>query len=283
MAEAEKYPMIYRSIAGVIADVDAVGKDKENKQQGFKFRSIDDVYNALHPALAKNKVVIVPNILSREVNELQTARGTVMHHVICTIKFTFFAEDGSSIESTLVGEALDTGDKATNKAMAIAYKYACFQVFCIPTSDMADPDAESVSGMQPAGNPPQSQQTGTPPAADMRTSKINGEMIRRLQGELVYKGQKWDNMSGSERLMVSTAIVRKLNPECGFVLLDKLEQMDLQTLQEFGSWLEHEGLQAIATRVSTGDECSIIIEDGYVVGQAQAEQPQQKSWKAGVF
>ena len=102
-------------------------------------------------------------------------------------------------------------------------------------------------------------------------------------GELVYKGQKWDNMSGSERLMVSTAIVRKLNPECGFVLLDKLEQMDLQTLQEFGSWLEHEGLQAIATRVSTGDECSIIIEDGYVVGQAQAEQPQQKSWKAGVF
>ena len=116
MAEAEKYPMIYRSIAGVIADVGAVGKDKENKQQGFKFRSID----ALHPALAKNKVVIVPNILSREVNELQTARGTVMHHVICTIKFTFFAEDGSSIESTLVGEALDTGDKATNKAMAIA-------------------------------------------------------------------------------------------------------------------------------------------------------------------
>lgn len=103
------------------------------------------------------------------------------------------------------------------------------------------------------------------------------------EDELVYKGQKWDNMSGSERLMVSTAIVRKLNPECGFVLLDKLEQMDLQTLQEFGSWLEGEGLQAIATRVSTGDECSIIIEDGYVVGQAQAEQPQQKSWKAGVF
>lgn len=68
------------------------------------------------------------------------------------------------------------------------------------------------------------------------------------EGELVYKGQKWDNMSGSERLMVSTAIVRKLNPECGFVLLDKLEQMDLQTLQEFGSWLEGEGLQAIATR-----------------------------------
>lgn len=102
------------------------------------------------------------------------------------------------------------------------------------------------------------------------------------EGELVYKGQKWDNMSGSERLMVSTAIVRKLNPRCGFVLLDKLEQMDLNTLQEFGRWLEGAGLQAIATRVSTGDECSIVIEDGYVAGQEQPAQP-KKTWKAGAF
>ncbi|HIS57172.1 MAG TPA: AAA family ATPase [Candidatus Fimimorpha excrementavium] len=102
-------------------------------------------------------------------------------------------------------------------------------------------------------------------------------------GELIYKGQKWDNMSGSDRLKVSTAIVRKLNPKCGFVLLDKLEQMDLKTLQEFGTWLEQEGLQAIATRVSTGDECSIIIEDGYVVGQKHPAMPEQKEWKAGTF
>lgn len=105
------------------------------------------------------------------------------------------------------------------------------------------------------------------------------------EGELVYKGQQWDNMSGSDRLKVSTAIVRKLNPKCGFVLLDKLEQMDLQTLNEFGQWLEQEGLQAIATRVSTGDECSIIIEDGYVkTGQEIPVQPPvTPSWKAGEF
>lgn len=84
-------------------------------------------------------------------------------------------------------------------------------------------------------------------------------------GELVFEGQKWDNMSGSQQLRVSTAIVRKLKPECGFVLLDKLEQMDIPTLTEFGKWLESEGLQAIATRVSSGEECQIIIEDGYVV------------------
>ena len=99
-------------------------------------------------------------------------------------------------------------------------------------------------------------------------------------GELIYKGQQWDNMSGSDRLKVSPAIVRKLNPKCGFVLLDKLEQMDLDTLNEFGEWLEEEGLQAIATRVSTGGECSIIIEDGYVKG---GEPEPQKIWKEGTF
>ena len=103
------------------------------------------------------------------------------------------------------------------------------------------------------------------------------------EGELIYKGQKWDNMSGSDRLKVSTAIVRKLNPNCGFVLLNKLEQMDMKSLQEFGEWLEVEGLQAIATRVSTGDECSIIIEDGYVVGQQAPEESEKKEWKAGTF
>lgn len=109
-------------------------------------------------------------------------------------------------------------------------------------------------------------------------------------GELIYKGQKWDNMSGSDRLKVSTAIVRKLNPKCGFVLLDKLEQMDMQTLNEFGKWLEQEGLQVIATRVSTGNECSIIIEDGCMRKQQEQKketedisQQEKPLWKAGEF
>ena len=94
------------------------------------------------------------------------------------------------------------------------------------------------------------------------------------QGELLYDGRKWDCMSGAEQLRVGTAIVRKLNPQCGFVLLDKLEQMDAGTLSEFGSWLEQEQLQAIATRVSKGEECSVIISDGCI---------QPKQWKAGEF
>ena len=103
------------------------------------------------------------------------------------------------------------------------------------------------------------------------------------EGELIYKGQQWDNMSGSDRLKVSTAIVRKLNPKCGFVLLDKLEQMDLDTLNEFGQWLEAEGLQAIATRVSTGGECSILIEDGYVADPEKPAEKPLKRWDGGTF
>ena len=98
-------------------------------------------------------------------------------------------------------------------------------------------------------------------------------------GELLYLGQRWDNMSGSQQLQVATAIVRKLKPECGFVLIDKLEQMDQLTLQEFGAWLEQEGLQAIATRVSIGDECSILIEDGYSVKPETKQIPE--TWKNG--
>ena len=100
-------------------------------------------------------------------------------------------------------------------------------------------------------------------------------------GELTYRGKCWDGMSGSEQLKVSAAIVRELNPRCGFVLLDKLEQMDLSTLQEFGAWLEKENLQAIATRVSTGGECSVIIEDGST--QAEPLPEIGKTWKEGVF
>ena len=103
-------------------------------------------------------------------------------------------------------------------------------------------------------------------------------------GVLTYKGKHWRDMSGSDQLRVATAIVRRLNPDCGFVLLDKLEQMDMTTLQEFSAWLEAEGLQAIATRVSTGSECQIIIEDGMVKDAVPPEEkPQPRSWTKGAF
>ena len=103
-------------------------------------------------------------------------------------------------------------------------------------------------------------------------------------GVLTYKGKHWRDMSGSDQLRVAAAIVRRLNPDCGFLLLDKLEQMDMTTLQEFSAWLEAEGPQAIATRVSTGSECQIIIEDGMVKDAVPPEEkPQPRSWTKGAF
>lgn len=105
------------------------------------------------------------------------------------------------------------------------------------------------------------------------------------EGRLTYNGQEWDNMSGSDQLIVATSIVRELNPKCGFVLLDKLEQLDQKTLQAFGKWLEENSLQAIATRVSSGDECQIIIQDGYAVKNTtiKEEQAPKNSWTKGEF
>lgn len=136
---------IYESITKIMEEIPAIGKEKTNKTQGFKYRGIDDVMNALQPLLAKNKVFIVPHILEQTREERQSSKGGNLIYSICKIKYMFYAEDGTYIEAITIGEGMDSGDKATNKAMAIAMKYALFQVFCIPTEEMAknDPDIES--------------------------------------------------------------------------------------------------------------------------------------------
>lgn len=133
---------IFESINAVMGEIGAVGKNSKNTQQGFMFRGIDAVMNAINPALIKYKVFIVPEILEQTREERLNSKGTTLIYSICKIKYTFYAEDGSFITAVVIGEGMDTGDKATNKAMSIAFKYACFQVFCIPTEEMIDPDAE---------------------------------------------------------------------------------------------------------------------------------------------
>lgn len=134
---------IYQTIAKIIEEVPAIGKNKTNTTQNFKFRGIDDVMNTLQPMFSKHKLFIVPEVLEQTREERTSARGGNLIYSICKIKYTFYAEDGSNISATVIGEGMDSGDKATNKAMAIAMKYAMFQVFCIPTEEMKDPDSES--------------------------------------------------------------------------------------------------------------------------------------------
>jgi hypothetical protein len=137
---------VYKAISAVAGDLAAEGikKGSKNQQQGFMFRGIDAVYNALAPALVKHGLLILPRITERTVTERTTAKGGVLFYVVVKAEFDFVAtEDGSKHTVTTYGEAMDSGDKATNKAMSIAYKYAAFQAFCIPTEETAiDADAE---------------------------------------------------------------------------------------------------------------------------------------------
>lgn len=133
---------IYKAMAGVMADMEAIGKDKRNQQQGFNYRGIDDVYNVLHPLLAKHKIFTTPEVLERWREERTNKNGTILAFVSLQMKYTFWCEDGSSVACVVIGEGMDSGDKATNKAMAIAHKYALLQTFAIPTAEMVDPDSE---------------------------------------------------------------------------------------------------------------------------------------------
>ena len=143
---------IYGAIASAMSEIDAIGKTKRNAQQGFLYRGVDDVMNTLNPILVRNKIFIVPEVCEQTREERHTSKGGTLLYSICKIKFRFYTEDGSYIEAVTIGEGMDSGDKATNKAMAIAFKYACFQVFCIPTEEMKDPDEdtppESTKGYQ---------------------------------------------------------------------------------------------------------------------------------------
>jgi hypothetical protein len=139
-------PNVYALIAAVSAEIAKTGisKDRNNAAQGYKFRGVDDVYNALAPVISKAGLVIIPRILSREVVERQTAKGGTLFYVTVEAEFDFVsAHDGSKHTARTYGEAQDSGDKGTNKAMSAAYKYVTFQTFCIPTEGDNDADAHT--------------------------------------------------------------------------------------------------------------------------------------------
>lgn len=142
--------MIYGLIGKAMKQIGAIGKDSKNAQQGYKFRGIDAVYNALNPVMADLGLFVCPEILDHRREERiseKTYNGqttqTLLKYSILTIKYTLYAPDGSSVSCTVVGEGMDSGDKASNKAMSVALKYACFQLFMIPTEELVDPDGES--------------------------------------------------------------------------------------------------------------------------------------------
>jgi hypothetical protein len=144
--EQETTVKVYKAIAAVIEDMSKIGisKDRKNAQQGYKFRGIDDVYSALSPLLAKHGLCVLPRVMDRTVTEQTTKNGGLLFYTTLKVEFDFVAaEDGSKHTVCTIGEAMDSGDKSSNKAMSAAYKYACFQAFCIPTEGDNDADAHT--------------------------------------------------------------------------------------------------------------------------------------------
>lgn len=133
---------ITKALCAITADIGAIGKTKKNQQQGYTFRGVEDLMNTLHPLFAKYGVIVIPEVLESTREERVTAKGAGLISAILRVKYHFTAIDGSEVCATVIGEGMDSGDKASNKALAVAYKYACFQVFCIPTEEIknADPD-----------------------------------------------------------------------------------------------------------------------------------------------
>jgi hypothetical protein len=140
---------IYRAIPKIMLEMEAVSKEKTNKDQGYKFRGIEDVYKALQKIMAKHSVFTSPHIVSVEEINVVSSRGNKGVRVKVRYEYFFFCEDGSFITADSIGEGIDYGDKAYNKAASIAHKYALLQVFCIPTEDIEDPDKESHDIIEP--------------------------------------------------------------------------------------------------------------------------------------
>ena len=136
----ENVAMIYKSIIDVMKKINAIGKDSYNKTQNFKYRGIDDVMNELHGALSECGVFVVPEVLEENRSTGKSKNGGDLFYTRQKIRFTFYAADGSNVSAVVIGEAMDSGDKASNKALSIGLKYAMLQVFCIPTEDDKDPD-----------------------------------------------------------------------------------------------------------------------------------------------
>ena len=175
---------VYRAISRVTAELakDGIGKNRKNQQQGFNFRGIDDVYNALAAVLAANQLSIMPRVLNRTVTERQAKGGGVLFSVVVEAEFDFiYAEDGSTHTVKMFGEAMDSGDKATSKALSAAYKYACLQAFCIPTE--GDNDADATTHELATGAKPQPQQAK--PAPQNTASQPPAKAVFAAEAELI--------------------------------------------------------------------------------------------------
>ena len=187
---------IHTAMLNAMADVEAIAKSKRNQSQNFNFRGIDDVYNSMHAILAKHRIYTMPEVIEDRHEERTTKSGSNLIYRILKIRYTFITDDGSSMTATVIGEGMDSGDKASNKAMSVAHKYCLLQAFCIPTEDMPDPDAETPEPSRPAK--PAAKPIKPEPTVDLDTLKADMksslDALAKVEDAEVVEGYREDGL-----------------------------------------------------------------------------------------
>jgi len=208
---------IYKKIPLIMSEIGAIGKDRKNPQQGYSFRGIDDIYNAVNAALSRHGVFCAPQVEDMKREERASKQGGVLFYTILTIKYTFFAADGSSVEVRTIGEAMDSGDKSANKAMSAAQKYAFLQLFCIPTEEPKDTEEETHHVALPKAK------TGWPSPATATVSTKNFEFLQVMGKEKKRVGDAdYYRLLGSEGYTKSDQITLREAQEKVYKLLKDL-------------------------------------------------------------
>ena len=224
---------IYEAISNVMAEIGAIGKEKRNQQQGFMYRGIDDVMNALQPALVKNKVFVTPTVTKETREERTNKNNTLMFYTRLEVLYRFYTVDGSYVETVVIGEAMDSGDKATNKAMSIAYKYACFQVFCIPTEEMEDPDKECHEPLPKEGKQQEKQgkQTNSP-SNTQRSDSAKSKASADQKANPIPSEKKMEQVASQVIDAVKITVIRKELVRTGVAESAICERYQLTKLEE---------------------------------------------------
>lgn len=210
---------IYEAINAIMSAIEPIAKNKVNPQQNYKFRGVDDVYAVLSPMLTANKVVIIPNVINHDLQQFTTAKGGIIFRALVNVEYTVAsAEDGSHIKVTVTGEGMDSGDKATPKALSGAYKYMAFQLFCIPvdTGDDAEHQDHNVTGQAQ----PQQQATPQPEKWLNKFSDKKGTISR-----------DWENVLSA----IELGTVKNVNDVAKVYKISKELRAELQQIFDNGS------------------------------------------------
>lgn len=253
-------PKIFGAISAVMGEIDAVGKNKKNAQQGYSYRGIDDVYLAVNAAMVKHGVFTVPKVLDMKREEKPSRNGGTLFTTVLTMEYTFYAVDGSHVQVVVIGEGMDSGDKASNKAMSVAQKYAFIQIFSIPTEDPKDPEIDSP---EPRFVPKQTQSPGagdspTPEKAVTSTASTpscaspgefvtpfgrekKGKRIDELTHDEIKKGIAYCQAEGKNQEWVKNALAYLNGLTTGMTLDDSTEFV------RYKHDIEHYGVEMLGT------------------------------------